>query len=91
MILKTNEKEKQGQQEKNIIGYYKRQWLSQIKCIFQQVTQSSHWEKKWVLPLGKETKLWLFTPKSSTLQGNRKLAGAKVTYLESRDIDTADC
>ena len=34
MILKTNEKEKQGQQEKNIIGYYKRQWLSQIKCIF---------------------------------------------------------
>lgn len=22
---------------------------------------------------------------------NRKLAGAKATYLESRDIDTADC
>lgn len=31
------------------------------------------------------------TPKSSTSPSNRKFAGAKVTYLEPRDIDTSDC
>lgn len=80
MIFKTNDKEKQGQQEKPAQGIINEDGYR--KMYFSVISDTVKWlAEKVSYPIRR----------SKFPVSNRKLAGAKATYLESHDIDTADC